>query len=226
MKGTTQRAFAAVVLSLMVAGCSDGLHAEVEKERAVNDAVQGQVGDIRITDAYLVTPTGTTAPQGSSLDFYVYIYNGGNQADTLTDITSDAGTISMVGSQSSSSPSSARSSARPSSSAVGGGASAGPAPSGSAATFSLQPLTAMNLESPDGPHLQLTGLSKDITPTDFVTVTFDFANAGSLQLRVPVEIAPGGASPTSSPSPQPLPSTESPTPLSGATPSTTPTAHP
>ena len=218
MKGTTQRTLAAVVLSLVVAGCSNGLHPEVQKVQAANNAVQGKVGDIRITDVYFVTPTGKAAPQGSSLDFYVYIYNEGNQPDTLSDVTSDAGTISMVGSLSSASPSASKSSAA-------GGASPA-ASSGSAVSLGVQPLTAIDLESPDGPHLQLTGLSKDITPTDFITVTFDFATAGPISLRVPVEIAPGGASPTTSPSPLPLPSTESPTPLSSATPSTTPTAHP
>ena len=197
--------------AIALGGCSDGQIAETAVKVPSIPGVDGNVGDIAVRNAVVSFPsTGYNWPAGSDVPLQLRIVNNGVKSDELVSASSDVSssvTLQIVpeGGLASSTPEamasvptgtptpttsglpSPPSSGSPSTSASPSGQ---PSPSGQASpsgpTFPLslppQQLTSL---STDGTQLVLTGIAKEIDPSQVVSVTLRFAQAGTITLKLP-----------------------------------------
>lgn len=86
-------ALAAAVLT----GCAAGQISQTADQIAGVDGAQGGVGEIGIHNALLDTPKGKNYPKGSEAPLTVWISNDSLNPDTLTGITTSAGTVKISG---------------------------------------------------------------------------------------------------------------------------------
>ncbi|HEY2296837.1 MAG TPA: hypothetical protein VGH43_03845 [Jatrophihabitans sp.] len=185
---------AAVGVAVLSAACAAGQHASTAEEKPSLDGTHAQVGDILLEGVAFRSPSGTSYASGSSVPLIAYIANNGQQADKLVKVQSTdfAGGWDVVSTPSlDAGPSGASSPA-----ATGRATNGRPQkiPAESAVGFGLQNLSPSGAGSPEsivligykGPDPLFPGMSS--------TVTFTFANAGSVSLSVPVHLttAPTG----------------------------------
>lgn len=91
-------AVAALTLGASVlTGCAAGQIAQTADQIAGIDGAQGTVGQIGIHDALLATPQGKNYPKGSQAPLTLWITNDALASDTLTAITTSAGTVKISG---------------------------------------------------------------------------------------------------------------------------------
>lgn len=213
--------FAALPIAAIVglAGCSAGQLAETSQIRSAVDGVAGNVGDISVRDASFAAPTGNSYDAGASLPLNLTVVNGSLAPDEITAATvegqpaeirgaTDSGT-SASGDPSSSAAPSTSSSAQPSGSNSStsasnvGAASASPSMGASVAPAGPLPASTIAL-----PAQKLVSIGEDATivlpqspkqyyPSQLISVTITFKNAGVLSLMVPIGV-PMDQQPTNS----------------------------
>lgn len=189
-------AAAALAVVPLAGGCAAGFAAQTLHERPVIDGVDTVVGKIHL-DAVAVRPPADGVYQpGSSVDVYAVLINTGATTDTLVSVSSPlAASADIVP-----------------------GPRVTPAPTPTAKPAAPSPTNApvvilggqLVRLFPGEPHIVLRGLTETRMPGQFIPVTFTFARAGSVQVRVPVQLTSAASFPpylpTSSPSPSPSPS--------------------
>lgn len=103
----SRRAAAALVLSAAVlSGCGVGLHAQTYKETGRSDGTSVDLDSLVIRNLHIEAPaSGSTIPAGSDAVLTGSLVNHGQQADTLTSVTSDAATtVSLTETSASAAP--------------------------------------------------------------------------------------------------------------------------
>jgi copper(I)-binding protein len=176
-------ALVALSAAVLTAACAAGQQAQTGLEKPTIDGTEGSVGNIKLVDVSLHTPTGASYAAGANVPMTVYIANSGASDDTLTNITS----TEFPGGWQVVSTSSLSSSASPAASPSG---TSLPIVAGSAVGLGISGLNTGNGKSKQ--TLVLKGLAKQsapLTPGMAVKITFTFANAGQTTLTVPVQLS-------------------------------------
>jgi copper(I)-binding protein len=91
---------AAVALALgasLLTGCAAGQISQSVDQVPGVDGGQGSVGQVAVHNALFATPDGANYPKGSDAPLTLWISNDAAAADTLTGITSTAGTVKIGG---------------------------------------------------------------------------------------------------------------------------------
>lgn len=158
----------AVVACLLgtVAACGEEKNSD-RSDRITNPgrpgATTGALGNFRFQHVRIQRPSDEVHPSGGNAGLFVTIANHGNRDDTLTSVSSpDASSVVLR---------------------------KGSAPQGSGApTLPITRRSTTSLQTPAGTHFELVGLKSDIKQGQAVSVTFQFKTAGSVTLRVPVQV--------------------------------------
>lgn len=187
MKGRPGFALAAALLTLapLTAACGAGLDAETLRAGTTIDGVNAQTGDLRVRNLFMAAPQAIEFPANSDIPVYVTVTNIGDRPDTLTEVTSPLGQVSLE-------PTAGDSSLSPVPSASPAGVpSSGPValPAGQAVTFGLGEI---------GPRIVLRQVSKPVRVASFVPLTLRFAESDEVTVQAPVG---SGYGPGAGPSP-------------------------
>jgi copper(I)-binding protein len=155
----------AILLALLVlAGCGSEQtgSSNLDRTRVGLDSVDGQVGGLRLLSVAIASPgaRGSTHLAGDSAALLLTIANDGKAEDVLTGASADVAQQVIFRN--------------------GDGSPAPhlqvPVPSGGVAV----------LREVTGPHLELSGLRETLRSGFTVPVTFEFRDAGSVTLKVPI----------------------------------------
>jgi copper(I)-binding protein len=192
----------AVAVALVTSGCAAGQVAATSNEKAVEAGTQADAGTMAIRGLLIQPPTGSTPSYdvGADVPVTVVIVNSGTKADQLTGITSSA--FSSWGAFQSAADGDAVAAAA--TTAVLKPNSGGPSLPTPSTTVPIAPGSRVSWGVPDAKgELLLMHLKQRLYPGTTVVLTFTFANAGSVTVRVPVGLSatPGTAvipAPTSS----------------------------
>lgn len=192
------------VCALVLTGCAAGKKAPTSEETPAIDGTNASVGKLLLREVAIAAPKdGPSYAQGASATLQLVIVNTGAVADTLTAVTTTAassvsattatGTASSSGTADSPSVSGSTSgSSSAPASASGSSASAGPF-----APVEIAPNSSVSFGVGSGSQvLVLNSLTAQLFPATVVSVTFQFQNAGSVTVQVPVQLtadeSPGG----------------------------------
>jgi copper(I)-binding protein len=154
-----------ILLTLLVlAGCGSGQTGspDLDRARIEPDSVDGQVGQLRLLSVAIASPgaRGSMHLAGDSAALLLTIANGGKAEDVLTGASADVAQQVIFRN--------------------GDGPPVPhlqvPVPAGEVAV--LREVTA--------PHLELSGLRETLRSGFSVPVTFEFRDAGSVTLKVPI----------------------------------------
>jgi copper(I)-binding protein len=154
-----------IMLSLLVlAGCSSGQAGSPAPDpaRIELDGVDGQVGRLRLLGVAVASPGGRGSMHiaGDSAALLLTIANDGKAADALIGIRADLAEHVVL---------------------LNGDAS--PVPR---VDVPVPPGSTAVLSEVTGPHLELSGLRETLRSGVSIPVTFEFRDAGSVTLEVPV----------------------------------------
>ena len=207
---------------IALSACSAGQVTQTATQQRDKAGAQAQVGDISLREGQLAAPDAGSYQQGDDAELQLAIVNEGAQADTLTGVSGDGFASAEIASATSAGPTSASptsagpTSAGPTSasptSAGPTSASAGATGSPTVTALAPSPSTPSASRGPQqiaipagqavfigGDHGQytvtLTGLSKSLTPGQYLEVTLTFEKAG--EVTIPLTVA----NPTERPSP-------------------------
>jgi hypothetical protein len=196
---------AAAATALLLSGCAAGEHAQTSKEVPVVDGAVGKIGNIGLNAAAIVAPSGTSYAAGSNASVQMYLTNSGQSDDELLGVTSTgAGSVQLFANSAAASAtgsSSARSSGATTSS--GATSSSASASSSAATDSSCTPASGFTpVTIPAGgavpigyaatqKTLVLTKLASQVFPAQTLKLTFEFCHSGTVELSVPVALAPG-----------------------------------
>ncbi len=154
----------AVATTFALTACGNGGVAEESREHSVVTGAEGQVGDVRILDATITTGLLGTTTGTLSLT----VYDQGQDADSLTAVSSPVAAAFQLPSADSS-------------------ASASTDATGASSTTSAVTIPAMGVVALDElDAIDVTGLTGSPAVGDSLPVTFTFAGAGDITLDVPV----------------------------------------
>jgi copper(I)-binding protein len=81
----------------VLTGCAAGQISQTADQIANVDGAQGTVGPIGVRQALLATPEGANYAKGSQAPLTLWISNDSQDPDTLTGISTDAGTVKITG---------------------------------------------------------------------------------------------------------------------------------
>ncbi|WP_280335574.1 hypothetical protein [Nocardia wallacei] len=204
--------------ALALSGCSAGQISQTASQVAAVNGNSANVGKVALRDVRILLPQSeeyTNAKGGKALLAFSAINDGATKPDELASITSDLGQVKITpanpqlpfqqtlvagkrGEAHASAPSSsaAPSSTAPSSTpASGTSASAAPTTTGAAAGHQAEGHgAAEHPAEPAAPILvEITGLTRDVTPGLTYQVTFNFKENGTVQVPVPVDAGPDTA---------------------------------
>jgi copper(I)-binding protein len=206
---------------IALSACSAGQTTQTATQERDKTGAQAQVGDISIREGKLAAPDAGSYEQGDDAEMQLALVNGGGRADTLTDVSGDGfSSFEIQGADSSTSASST--SASPTSAAptsesptsasasTSGTSASGTSASGTSASGTSTSSSAsrgpQRIEIPAGQSVfiggdrgqytvTLTGLSRSLTPGQYLRVTLTFEKAG--QVTIPLTVA----NPSERPSP-------------------------
>ena len=151
----------------VLSACSAGQVTQTATQERDKTGAQGQVGDLSIRQAELLSPRGGSYEAGDDADLQVAIVNGGSEADTLVGVEGDGFSSAEI--QSSSSGTATSSASR------GGGSDEIEIPAGSSVFVGDDDIT-----------VTLTDLDEDLSTGQYLEVTFVFEKAGEVTLPVTV----------------------------------------
>ena len=152
---------------VVLSACSAGQVTQTATQERDKTGAQGQVGDLSIREAELLSPRGGSYEAGDDADLQVAIVNGGSEADTLVGVEGDGFSSAEI--QSSSSGTATSSASR------GGGSDEIEIPAGSSVFVGEEDFT-----------VTLTDLDEDLSTGQYLEVTFVFEKAGEVTLPVTV----------------------------------------
>lgn len=153
-----------ILLALLLAGCGSGQAGtgNLDQGRSEGDGVDVQVGQLQLLGVAIESPGGRGSMHiaGNDAALLLTIANDGQAEDVLTGASATvAGKVVVLD---------------------GDGAP------DSQVQVSVPPGDVAALSAVDGRHLQLSGLRETLRIGSSVPVTFEFRDAGSVTLRVPV----------------------------------------
>jgi len=154
-----------ILLTLLVlAGCGSGSanSSNSDQARIGLDSVDGQVGQLRLLSVTVASPgaRGSMHIAGDNAALLLTIANDGKADDVLTGASTDVAHQVVFRN--------------------------GDGPPGPHLQVPVPPGGVAILREVTGPHLELSGLRETLRTGFFVPVTFEFRDAGSVTLKVPV----------------------------------------
>ncbi|MFB7877538.1 hypothetical protein ACFC06_20000 [Nocardia sp. NPDC056064] len=189
----------AAAAGIALSGCSAGQHTQTSSQAAAINGNHAEVGAISLRNVHIIYPEADAEhDKGGRAVLSLSIINGSETVtDELTSVSTDLGQIKLTGPAGDS-----KLVLAPQQTVVIGPVNA---PGGPAAddhhaaptTTSAAPTTAGQAEG-DKPSndpaaqpgsIEITGLTEDITPGLTYNVTFNFKDAGTVQVSVPVDAA-------------------------------------
>lgn len=189
--------------ALALSGCSAGQIAQTARQVSAVNGNTADVGDVALRDVRILLPQSeqyTNAKGGKALIAFSVVNDGASQPDELSSITTDLGTVKITPADTTLEPGrtvvaggpKAMQSATSATSASAAPTSASVAPSAPAqAGVDGKPTTGASTPI----LVEISGLTKDITPGPTYPVTFNFKQAGTVEVNVPVD---GGSAPHAS----------------------------
>lgn len=210
----SRRAIAVAALAtgaaLALSGCGAGQISQTASQVPAVNGSAATVGNVALRDVRILLPQSeeyTNAKGGKSVVAFSAINEGSSKTDQLVSITTDLGQVKITPSTPELVPGQTVVAAGPEAAkAAQAGENSTPTsapaqPTSSAATptpeHSASPRQegAGNPDQPADPNahpilVEITGLSKDIVPGLTYGVTFNFKNAGTVQVQVPVDAGP------------------------------------
>jgi copper(I)-binding protein len=206
------------VCALVLTGCAAGKKAPTAEETPAIDGTNASIGKLLLREVAIAAPKdGPSYAQGSNANLQLVIVNTGTVADSLTAVsTSAAGSVSVTSVSSATASSGASGSGSASGSASGSSSTSSSATessgsssaaAGSFAPVELAPNSSVSFGIGSGTTvLVLNSLKAQLFPAAVVSVTFQFQNAGSLTVEVPVQLTasenPGGQTVTAGLTPE------------------------
>jgi periplasmic copper chaperone A len=175
-------------IAVLLAGCAAGQVTSTAEIVPVVDGALAQVGTMALRAVAVSAPSDRSWAEGGSAPMQMYLVNNAATPDQLVSVTSNqsasvdlfphGGVLSSGSSEASSSQQQSTSIAVPGSQSVSIGF------------------------DPGNPQVVLTGLTQNLFPAQTISVTFQFAKAGSVTAKVPVHLtSPPSATPTFNVSP-------------------------
>ena len=158
----------AAAVALLTSACAAGQKAQTADVNESIDGTSVHVGSITLGALAIQPPKAAYYPTGSDVPVRVVIVNSGSKADKLTSITS---------------------------SSIGGWTTTGAGATSTSSSSGASPITIdagkrMSFGVPESKAvLQLQQVKSDLHPGSTVALTFTFANAGSVTVRVPVQLS-------------------------------------
>ncbi|MGV9678974.1 hypothetical protein ACWDSJ_27145 [Nocardia sp. NPDC003482] len=203
----TVAAFAAGAM-LALSGCGAGQISQTADQVAAVNGNSANIGKVALRDVRLLLPQSeeyTNAKGGKAVLAFSAVNADPAHGDELTSITSDLGTVKITPANPqlqsgqtvvAASPKAVHAAAPTTSAAAS--TTAAPTSTGASATASAAPAHGVGEGSPDQPAdpaahpllIEITGLTKDVSPGLTYQVTFNFKNAGTVKVDVPVDAGP------------------------------------
>ncbi|MFD3595399.1 hypothetical protein ACFWU5_21960 [Nocardia sp. NPDC058640] len=196
----------AAAAGIALTGCSAGQHTQTSAQAAAINGNHATVGDIALRNVYIVYPEATAEhSKGGKAVLALSIINGSETVtDELTSVSTDLGQIKITGPAGD-----PKFTLKPQQTVVVGPAIAKPAAaddhhgtttaaptttSAAPTSTSAAPTSAAGDKPSIDPvktpaTIEITGLAKDIVPGLTYNVTFNFKDAGTVQVSVPVDAA-------------------------------------
>lgn len=163
----------ALIASVTLMSTACGLWEEPEsarQERLANPSRPGwvstAVGGLDLVQVRIERPAETVAPAGGAAALFLTIVNRRASDDVLHAVSSvDAQRVQLLNGDPDASPT-----------------------DGARVDLPIPGSGTVSLQHPDGPHLVLTGLKRDVAEGQFVPVTFRFEDAGLVTMNVFVQV--------------------------------------
>ncbi|MBF6332756.1 hypothetical protein [Nocardia transvalensis] len=198
---------------LALSGCGAGQISQTAQQVSAVNGNTANIGNVALRDVRLLLPKSeeyNNAKGGKAVIAFSAINDGASKADELTSITTDLGTVHITPAnprlepgqtvvaaapQPGHAPAPASTTAAAPTSPPSTGAHAPTSTPASSTSATAHPEGA---GSPDEPTdaaahpilVEITGLTKDITPGLTYQVTFNFKDAGTVAVNVPVDAGP------------------------------------
>ncbi|MBY8855740.1 hypothetical protein K7711_04555 [Nocardia sp. CA2R105] len=193
--------------ALALSGCSSGQIAQTARQVSAVNGNTANVGDVALRDVRILLPQSeeyTNAKGGKAIIAFSVVNEGASKPDELSSITTDLGTIEVTPADTTLEPGRTVVAGGPqaveSSAPVASTTATTTAPSSGTATTT--PSTSASAAATSKPAsgaakpilVEISGLTKDITPGPTYPVTFNFKEAGTVLVNVPVD---AGSTPNS-----------------------------
>ncbi|KAF0836508.1 hypothetical protein [Nocardia caishijiensis] len=191
----------AAAAGIALSGCSAGQHTQTSSQAAAINGNHADVGEISLRNVHIVYPEATSEHQkGGKAVLALSIINGSETVtDELTSVSTDLGPIKITG------PAGGKFELKPQETVLVGPASVTAAAEGDdhhgTTTAAPTSTSVAPTPAPGGgdssasnaaavpASIEITGLAENITPGLTYTVTFNFKDAGTVQVNVPVDAA-------------------------------------
>jgi hypothetical protein len=176
LKATTVVAALAAGAALVLSGCGAGQISQTASQVAAVNGNSANIGKVALRDVRILVPSPAEGAEygnvkgGKAVLAFSAVNTGGTVADELTSITSDLGTVKITP---------AGPALPPDRTLVAAGPQHG-------ASASAHPSTAPAGES-EPVLVEITGLTKDLSPGLTYPVTFNFKENGTVLVNVPVD---------------------------------------
>lgn len=186
-------AAALITTGLIATGCAAGRHSQTAYQRPTLDGTEATVGSIALRGMTIEPPAASTFyAKGTSAPVRLVIVNSGESADQLTGITSPSISGWRVFPTASAAQGVLDPTGTPTSSAVSPSSGAASATSAGSQPVNLPAGARVSWGTPEGKAvLVLTSLRKPAYPGSSIPITFSFAKAGNVTVRVPVGLTNG-----------------------------------
>ncbi|WP_067668242.1 hypothetical protein [Nocardia miyunensis] len=182
--------------ALALSGCSSGQIAQTARQVSAVNGNTADVGNVALRDVRILLPQSedyTNAKGGKALLAFSAVNFGADKPDELSSITTDLGTVKVTPADTTLDPGRTVVAGGPDameSSSPAASTSSAPA-SGAATTAPSTSAQAADGKATSGPSepilVEISGLTKDITPGPTYPVTFNFKEAGTVLVNVPVD---------------------------------------
>ncbi|MEU7139099.1 hypothetical protein ABZ942_06590 [Nocardia sp. NPDC046473] len=187
--------------AIALAGCSSGQISQTADQVAAINGNHADVGKIALRNVHIVFPAQGTeynnTKGGKAVIALSIINNSPSVPDELTSLTTDLGTVKITPATGKTTVELAPqqtvvAATKPVKAATPAGDAHGAAPTAAAAPTSAKPDHADVAEATTDPEarpilIEITGLTKDITPGLTYNVAFNFKQNGTVQVQVPVD---------------------------------------
>jgi len=190
-RSTPRRPMAAVAAiaagaALALTGCSAGQITQTSAQVAAVNGNNADVGSIALRNVHIVYPTEThtNVAGGDAVLALSLVNNDEITSDQLTNIDTDLGSVRITGPRAATSNGSTIELA-PQETVVAAGSRASNSNAANQAGQNTNPAT--DDPEADPALIEITGLTKDITPGLTYAVTFDFKDSGTVEMEVPVD---------------------------------------